>query len=126
MSATTNHVLVLLVDDEPEVRLLASDSLEDAGFEVVEAADAKQALSVLAARPDVGVLFTDVNMPGPLDGLELADLVHRLWPTVQLVVTSGRAPDRSIPDDGRFIPKPYSQRSMTALIDEVSARKRSP
>ena len=121
--ASTNQILVLLVDDEPHVRLLASDSLEEAGFEVIEAANAEEALSILAARSDVGVLFTDVSMPGSLDGLDLAELVHRRWPAIRLVVTSGRAPERTVPDDGRFISKPYSQRSMTELIGEISSQK---
>jgi CheY-like chemotaxis protein len=72
----SKHVLVLLVEDEPIVRMIASDSLEEAGFDVVEASNAQEAMAILAARDDVGVLFTDVDMPGKLDGLALAGLVH--------------------------------------------------
>jgi CheY-like chemotaxis protein len=118
------NVLVLLVDDEPLVLLVATESLEDAGFEVVEAADAAEALVVLRSRSDVGVLFTDVNMPGQIDGLDLAELVHRHWPSIKLVVTSGRGLARSVPDEGRFMGKPYSMREMTDLIGEVSQRHR--
>jgi CheY-like chemotaxis protein len=121
--SSPRQILVLLVDDEPGVRLVASDGLEDAGFAVIEAADAREAINILASRPDVGVLFTDVNMPGELDGLELAELVHQRWPAIKLVVTSGRALPREVPDDGRFIAKPYSLRSMTKLIGEVGERK---
>ncbi len=108
--------LVLLVDDEPLVRLIAMEGLEEAGFEVVEAATATAALAVLRDRPDVGILFTDVNMPGDLDGLALAELVHARWPDIKLVVTSGGGLARQVPDDGRFLTKPYSVGEMTEVI----------
>ncbi|KQW66944.1 hypothetical protein ASE17_20050 [Phenylobacterium sp. Root77] len=103
-----NPMLVLLVEDEPLVRWIAHEGLEDAGYEVVAVESAEEALKVLRSRPDVGVLFTDVDMPGGLDGLSLADQVHRAWPAVKLVVTSGRGIDREVPDDGAFLNKPYS------------------
>lgn len=116
-----SHVLVLIVDDEPIIRLLACDSLEDAGFEVIDAGNAEEALEILGQRPDVGVLFTDVNMPGGLSGLDLAETVHRRWPAIKLVVTSGQPPARPVADGGRFLAKPYNLRSMTDLVTEVSA-----
>jgi CheY-like chemotaxis protein len=120
------HVLVLLVEDEPAVRIVACDGLEDAGFEVLEAASAAEALSVLRARRDVGVLFSDVNMPGDLDGLDLAEVVHQHWPAIKLVLTSGRALERKLPDDGRFIAKPYSLRRLAELIAELSRDDPAP
>ena len=114
------NVLVLLVEDEPLVRLVASEGLEEAGYEVLEAANADDALRVLAVRPDVGVLFTDVNMPGKLDGLALAELVHRQWPAIKLLVTSGRSLQGVVPDDGRFLVKPYRVQEMTDAIAGVS------
>ena len=114
------HTLVLLVEDEILIRRLANDVLEAAGFDVVEAADAAEALAILRGRRDVGVLFTDVNMPGEIDGLRLAELVHQQWPAIKLVATSGRALAHIMPDDGRFIAKPYNLGAMTALIEEVS------
>jgi CheY-like chemotaxis protein len=120
MTCLTNTV-VLLVEDEPLIRMVSSESLKDEGFEVVEAANAEEALAVLGSRGDVGLLFTDVNMPGSLDGLALAELVHRLWPSIKLVVTSGRGFGEALPDDGRFIGKPYELKAMTRLIAEVSA-----
>ncbi len=110
------RVLVLLVDDEPTVRMIACDGLEDAGFNVVEATNAHEAMAILLARSDVGVLFTDVDMPGELDGLDLADLVHTRWPAIKLVITSGRSLSRAVPVNGRFIAKPYSMRAMTDLM----------
>ena len=93
----SQNVLVLLVEDEVLVRLVACDGLEAAGFTVVEANDAQEALDVLASRSDIGVLFTDVNMPGALDGLDLAELVHLRWPHIKLVVTSGKISHPSRP-----------------------------
>ena len=105
----TSRAVVLLVEDEPLVRMVGADLLEEAGFEVVEAANGDEALLVLEARPDVRVLFTDINMPGSLDGLELAQVVHERWPEVGLLVTSGRFNLRSddIPNNGQFVAKPY-------------------
>ena len=113
----SKQVLVLLVEDEPTVRMIAFDGLEDAGFDVVEAANAEEAMTILTNRSDVGVLFTDVDMPGDLNGLDLADLVHGRWPAIRLVVTSGRSLTRAMPAAGRFIGKPYTMRAMTELMD---------
>jgi len=115
----TQAILVLLVEDELLVRTIACEGLEEAGFEVVEANDAAEALQILNQRSDVGVLFTDVNMPGALDGLDLAELVHKRWPAIRLVVTSGRSLARAVPDDGRFITKPYTLKKLTKAIEEA-------
>ena len=104
------------------IRLFAAQGLEDAGFEVVEADNADHALDILRSRQDVGVLFTDINMPGSVDGLELARVVHERWPAIQIVVTSGRALSGPVPDDGRFMGKPYSVQQMTDVIGELSRR----
>ena len=103
-------ILVLVVDDESVLRFIATDVLEENGFQVLEAEDAKSALRILADRPDVRVLFTDVNMPGILDGMDLAREAHARWPDIKLVVTSGRPRPigKDMPDDGRFVAKPYS------------------
>ena len=132
LSATSHHsdslmamsndgldpVVVLVVDDEAVLRLIVSEVLEDNGFQVLEAENAKAALKVLADHPRVRVLFTDINMPGALDGLDLARQVHERWPAIKLVVTSGRLrpSDSEIPDSGRFIAKPYSP---DALVEEI-------
>ena len=120
---TSPPILVLVVDDEAILRFIASDVLEDNGFRVLEAEDAKAALKVLADHPDVKVLFTDVNMPGALDGLDLAREAHVRWPAMKLVVTSGRPKpaDRDIPDDGRFVAKPYSPDSLVSEIRKALA-----
>ena len=115
---TSPPALVLVVDDEAVLRLIAADVLEDSGFRVVEAEDAEAALRVLTDYPGVRVLFTDINMPGALDGLDLAQEVHARWPDIKLVVTSGRPrpTDKQIPDDGRFVAKPYSPDALVEVI----------
>lgn len=110
--------VVLVVEDEPLVRALGVDVLEDAGFVVVEAANATEALRTLETRSDVRVVFTDVNMPGGLDGLELARLIHQRWPQIRLIVASGQATPKpgDIPSDGEFVPKPWEP---DALVDRI-------
>jgi CheY-like chemotaxis protein len=114
--------VVLLVEDEPLVRMTAADELEEAGFQVLEAANADVALKVLEARSDeVQVLFTDVNMPGSMDGMALAERVYQRWPHVLLLICSGYArphPDE-IPDHGRFMPKPYRGATLVRHITEM-------
>ena len=114
------HPLVLIVEDEPLIRELAGIAITDAGFEVVEAGNAQEALEILDARNDVGVLCTDVDMPGALSGLQLASLVHERWPEIRLVVTSGRPLPAPVPDDGRFLSKPYSLQALTQTVADVS------
>ncbi|MBV8592912.1 MAG: response regulator [Caulobacteraceae bacterium] len=114
---------VLVVEDDGIVRLDAAQSLESAGYQVVEAGDASEALEILAHRSDIDVLFTDINMPGGMDGLELARVVHRTCPEVRLIVTSGavRPAPGQIPDCGAFLPKPYSPDSIARAVDRQLA-----
>src|SRR5215218_9900236 len=101
---------VLLVEDDALVRMFGTEILEEAGFRVIEAENADAALRTLEARPrTVSVLVTDVHMPGSMDGHELARVVYERWPSIKIVITSGRAqiPPRDIPDHGRFVPKPW-------------------
>ena len=109
---------VLVVEDEGLVRLDASESLRDAGFAVLEAADAAEALDIVYSREDINVLFTDINMPGTMDGLELARCVHNHRPNIRLVLTSGAVKPSSdqIPDSGSFISKPYSPETVTRAV----------
>jgi CheY-like chemotaxis protein len=101
--------LALVVDDEELLRLHAAGLLEDHGFTVIEAENAEAALKALETHDQVRLLFADVQMPGALDEMDLARQVHARCPNVLLVITSGRQkPTRAeIPDDGRFVAKPY-------------------
>jgi len=119
--------VVLVVEDEPLVRMLAADILEDEGFEVVEAATAVAALALLEKRQDVTALFTDIDMPGGMNGLELAAVVHERWPHIALVVTSGvfRVGADKLPGDGVFIGKPYSTSAPVRVLRELIRQKQA-
>jgi CheY-like chemotaxis protein len=121
MTHASGSPIVLVVEDEGLVRQMSADELAYAGYQVLEAANSREAIAILESGVCVAVLFTDVNMPGEPDGLELAHLVHDRWPRVGLLVTSGgtRAGPDDVPDDGRFISKPYSLRRMCSVVDEL-------
>jgi two-component system, response regulator PdtaR len=112
---------VLIVEDEVLVRWTAVTIVEEAGFDVVEAGAGIEAISILEKRDDILVLFTDVEMPGSLDGLQLAHLVHTRWPSIKIIATSGRFRLRAddLPTTARFLHKPYSVIQLTELLTEL-------
>jgi len=116
--------VVLVVDDQELLRLNAAGILEDNGFSVVEAVNSTEALKVMESRPDVRLLFTDIQMPGGVNGLELARLVHERWPHVLLIVTSGgyRPDPPEIADHGSFVAKPYCDRELMTEVEEQMSR----
>ena len=95
----------------------------DAGFEVVEAGDADEAIAMLEARPDIHVVFTDIQMPGSMDGLKLARFVRGRWPPIKIVATSGFVSVRNdyLPEGSRFVPKPYRPEHIVATLRELTA-----
>jgi two-component system, response regulator PdtaR len=112
--------VVLIVEDEPFVRLTGADILTEAGFEVLEAGNADEALRILEATPEVRVVFSDVEMPGSLDGLGLARHICQRWPSTGIVLTSGyRIRAEAIPREGRFLPKPYGGPALVRHIEEM-------
>lgn len=112
---------VLVVEDEFLVRLDVAQQLEDEGFDVVSASTADEALSVLLDGYTIHLLFTDVNMPGELDGLDLANQVWKHWPHVQLIITSARNFDGAeLPDHALFVPKPYDIQALINVIHTLS------
>jgi CheY-like chemotaxis protein len=113
--------VVLIVEEEFLVRMGTRAAVETAGFEVLEAGDADEAIAILAARNDIRLIFTDIHMPGSMDGLKLADFVRERWPPVKIVATSGRVriTDSDLPEGGRFLPKPYSAGDITATLHEL-------
>jgi CheY-like chemotaxis protein len=116
--------VVLVVEDEPLVRMDAAVNLEDEGFEVIEAATARAALALLEKRNgDVAALFTDVDMPGDMNGLELAGIVYHRWPHIALLVTSGVVRvSGSLPGGGVFLAKPYTSSTPVRIIRELIQR----
>ena len=90
MISEAKPAVILIVEDELLIRLNAVEMIEVAGFEVLEAASADEAIAILEGRFDIAVVFTDIQMPGTMDGLKLAAAVRDLWPPIMIVVTSGR------------------------------------
>jgi two-component sensor histidine kinase/CheY-like chemotaxis protein len=112
---------VLVVEDEMLLRMRAVDIVEDAGFTPIEAANADEALAILESRSDVDLLFTDIQMPGSMDGLKLAHAVHARWPSIKIILVSGKLTptDSERPTDSRFFGKPLEVSQMIAEIQEM-------
>lgn len=110
--------VILVVEDEAIIRMGAVFMLEEAGFTVLEAGSAHEAIGILENRDDVRAIFTDVNMPGTMDGLRLARMVRGRWPPIHLVVTSGLASPNhdDLPPGGKFIRKPYNPGDVIATL----------
>jgi DNA-binding NtrC family response regulator len=117
--------VVLVVEDEPLIRLDAVDMVLSAGFEAVEASTADEAIRILEARRDICVVFTDIDMPGSMDGLKLAAAVAKRWPPIKLILTSGhiRISPNQLPPGGRFFAKPYRQHDIAGTIHEMLPRQ---
>lgn len=118
---TSERTTILVVEDEALIRMVSADILGDAGYRVLEAANADEAIEILKQAEHVQLVFTDIRMPGRMDGLELATFAHSHWPDIRLVVTSGHTviPDSEIPDGGRFVSKPYDLKRLVADIRAV-------
>jgi CheY-like chemotaxis protein len=114
---------VLIVEDEFLLRMGAVDIIAAAGYEVIEAADADEAIEILESRSDIAVIFTDVQLPGSMDGLKLARAVRGRWPPIKIVATSGQVQVREtdLPEGGRFLAKPYSPVQVTGVLRELTA-----
>jgi CheY-like chemotaxis protein len=108
--AVADRPVVLVVEDDFLLRMDAVDIVRSAGFDAVEARNADEAIAILEARPNIHVVFTDVQMPGSMDGLKLAKFVKDRWPPIKIVATSGRVTvdENDLPEGARFIPKPYT------------------
>ena len=114
---------VLVVEDEPLILIAICDELSDLGLRVFEASNARLAIEQLVLHPEIEVLFTDIDMPGDLDGLALAKLVRGRWPPIKIIITSGKHlfTRDDLPVVGRFIPKPYDPGSVASAIHEMMA-----
>jgi CheY-like chemotaxis protein len=122
-SSATSRPVVLIVEDEFLLRMNAAEMIGDAGFEVVEAANADQAIAILEARPDIHVVFTDIQMPGSMDGLKLARFVRGRWPPIKIVATSGfvSVGKDDLPEGSRFLTKPYWPAQIVATLRELTS-----
>ncbi|MBF5080120.1 response regulator (plasmid) [Paracoccus marcusii] len=120
--APLKRQLVLVVEDEPILRMAALDMVEDAGFEAVEATDATDAIRILESRPDIRIVFTDVDMPRGVDGLKLAALIRKRWLPIHVIITSGKVEvsRMKLPVDCVFFGKPYDERRVIAEMHRMS------
>lgn len=111
-------MVVLIVDDEPILRMTAADMVEEAGFTAVEAVNADSALRVLETRDDVRVLLTDVDMPGGIGGIELASRVRERWPPIGIIMVSGKVRLRpeDVPEGAVFFTKPYVPKALMRQV----------
>jgi DNA-binding NtrC family response regulator len=114
---------VLVVEDEPFLLMLAMDVVEAAGYHAIGARNADEAIRVLEVHQDIRIVFTDIDMPGSMDGLKLARAVRGRWPPVSVIVTSGHmtVSESDLPDRTRFFPKPYKSNEITAALRSMAA-----
>jgi CheY-like chemotaxis protein len=112
----SSEIYVLVVEDEPLIRMAAVDIFEDAGFTVVASANSHDALRALRSMPGLHVLFTDIELPGDMNGLALARVIEEEFPDVALIIVSGRvAPEPAmLPRKAVFLPKPYEATKVLA------------
>lgn len=115
--------VILVVEDEPLLLMAAMDMIEDAGFEVVGAGNSKGAIAVLEQRPDIGVVFTDVDMPKGPDGVWLAHQIRERWPPVHIIVTSGHRhiSGHLLPEGIPFFRKPYREDQVLEELRRLAA-----
>jgi CheY-like chemotaxis protein len=113
-----------VVEDEFFSRWHAVELVEAAGYRAVEASNADEAIAVLQARKDIRIVFTDINMPGSMDGLKLARAIRDRWPPIELILTSGHfdVPERDIPERGLFFPKPYRDEEIVAALHKFAPK----
>jgi CheY-like chemotaxis protein len=116
-----DKAVVLVVEDQALIRMSAVQMVEDAGFKVVEACNADEAIEILESRSDIRAVFTDINMSGSMDGWKLAHAIRGRWPPIHLIVTSGLyVPEKGqLPVKGLFIRKPYSTEQVTTALREL-------
>ncbi len=113
--------VVLVVEDEMLLHMRAVDMVEDAGFTSVEAVDADEAVAILESRSDIALMFTDIQMPGSMDGLKLAHTVHKRWPPIKIILVSGqlKPANADIPANSRFYGKPLEAKEMIAELQRM-------
>jgi CheY-like chemotaxis protein len=121
--AHSSKTVVLVVEDLPVLRLMAAAVAEDAGFEAVEAANADEAVRILESREDIRIVFTDIDMPGSMDGMKLAACIRDRWPPVEIILTSGHfaAKDVVLPARGVFVAKPYDPRAVSEAMRRMAS-----
>jgi two-component sensor histidine kinase/DNA-binding response OmpR family regulator len=121
MSADVPSSIILVVEDELMLRMRAVDIVQDAGFESIEAISADEAIAILESRDDISCLFTDIQMPGSMDGLKLAHVTHSRWPHIKIILVSGQiaVTEADAPEDSKFFPKPLEIEQMIIELQDM-------
>lgn len=116
-----HRMTVMVVEDDPLVRMHGIDIFEEAGFTVIEADNADEALVMLVDGAEIHLLFSDIDMPGSIDGMDLARIVYGRWPAIRLLVTSGyhRVSEADVPGSGKFVRKPWQAGAILAGVDSL-------
>ena len=114
---------VLVVEDEFFSRLHAVDLVEAAGYKAIAASNADEAIAILETRKDIRIVFTDIDMPGSMDGLKLARAIRDRWPPIELILTSGHfdVPASEVPERGVFFSKPYRDQEIVAALQKFAS-----
>jgi CheY-like chemotaxis protein len=123
MEAKFDRQTVLIVEDEPLLRMDAAEAIGAAGYAVLEAGNADEAIGILERRADISIVFTDIDMPGSMDGLKLAHFVRGRWPPIRIIATSGhpRVSESDLPENSRFIAKPYTPAIIQEAVKQMVA-----
>lgn len=113
--------VVLVVEDSAIIRMGAVDLVQSAGYEALEASNADEAIRILESRADIDLVFTDVQMPGTMDGIKLSHYIRDRWPPVKLIVASGKAilEESSLPEGSRFFSKPYNDHAIADAMADM-------
>lgn len=114
--------IVLIVQEEFVTRMDIADEFDKAGFKVFQASSAESAIAILRDEPTIRVVFTDVDLPGTMDGLALAHYVRERWPPTILLVSSGRIPDTALPPGAFFVQQPYLDGGLANAVQEASSQ----
>ena len=120
--------LVLITEDDALLRMFATDIVEETGFRAIEAADADAAMALLESRSDIAMLFTDIDMPGSMNGLKLAHTVSRRWPPIRILVASGQLQPQlsELPPNSHFLAKPYPTAALVEKLRALALPCRAP
>ena len=118
-----SKIVVLVVEDDPLLRMGIVDHLEDEGFAVLEAANADEAIALLSSNTTIQVLFTDIDMPGEMNGIRLAAAVRDRWPPIKIIVTSGHKLPfaNDLPDGAQFFAKPYNPDTIATTLRVIAS-----
>ena len=121
--AHPSKAIVLVVEDDATQRWFGMRMVEDARFEAIEAGNADEAVRILESRKDIRIAFTDINVPGSMDGMKLAACIRDRWPPVEIILTSGEfgEKDVTLPARGLFFPKPYDPNAVSEAMRRMAS-----